>query len=804
MGSKNKASHEIAELQQELDVMKTAFNNYIAYHEQIEANLRESEEKYRMLIENLNEIIYTIDNIGNITYVSPNISSIAGYSPEMVLGKPFLDFVHREDRDRCLEQFKKVFSGIIETSEYRVITKEGIVWMRTTSRPLMKDGIIAGTQGVLTDISDLKESEQKLNTLVSQTPAIIYSYKIVDGEIHVKYVNENVTHVLGYAPEEFIGNTPFWMSRIHPDDKGVMKMGIKNNVKRRDSFYEYRFRDKSGTYRWMHDKQKVWKNGSGEIEVSGASWDITDRKNAENELIREKYFVEQRFMQSSVSTMILDSEGWCEKINPEFSRIFGVEPVDIEGKYNIFNDEITIREGVIPIIEKTFREGKNQEWEIYYDVGEASEKLNIRVRDKRKKWYYNWAFPILDENGLVVKVVIQHHDITDRKKRELDLILAKEKAEESNRLKSAFLANLSHEIRTPMNGILGFAELLNKPDLSKKSRKNYIDIITSSGKRLLETISQLMDISKIEAGVVNTSLSPVKLNDQLHYIYNFFKPEAENKNIGFYIGSRLTDEMTIKTDAEKFNAILVNLVNNAIKYTETGSVKFGYRLCEDEIMFYVSDSGIGVPSGKQKIIFERFRQADESQTRSYDGTGLGLSISKAYVEMLGGRIWLESEPGRGSVFYFTLPCFREIPESSGHARHDEVDNFDFSGVTVLIAEDEKFNQLHLKEIFRPTNARILMTENGSEAIDCLEANPGTNIALIDIKMPVMDGLETTRLIKRKFNGLPVIAQTAYAQQSNREAAILAGFDGFITKPINRIELFKLIRKFLPVRIPSPT
>ena len=246
-----------------------------------------------------------------------------------------------------------------------------------------------------------------------------------------------------------------------------------------------------------------------------------------------------------------------------------------------------------------------------------------------------------------------------------ELIKAKERAEESDRLKSAFLANMSHEIRTPMNGILGFANLLKEPDLTREEMNTYIGIIEKSGDRLLNIINDLINISKIEAGQMEVAVSATNINEQIEFIYTFFKPEVEKKGMKLFCKKTLpADKAIVNTDCEKIYAILTNLVKNAIKYSYTGSIEFGYDVNAiaamehaplPQLQFYVKDTGIGIPSNRQEAIFERFVQADISDKMARQGAGLGLSISKAYVEMLGGKIWVESEEGKGSTFYFTIP-----------------------------------------------------------------------------------------------------------------------------------------------------
>lgn len=272
------------------------------------------------------------------------------------------------------------------------------------------------------------------------------------------------------------------------------------------------------------------------------------------------------------------------------------------------------------------------------------------------KWVLGQAIPEYNEKRQVIGYVGTITDITDIKLYEIELNRLKEKAEESDRLKSAFLANMSHEIRTPMNGILGLAELLKEPKLTGDEQQLYLDLIKESGARMLNIIKDIIDISRIEADQVKVFMSEVNINEQTEYLYNFFKPETDKKGIELLLHNGLSsNEANISTDKEKFNAILTNLVKNAIKYTNQGTIEFGYTLQEDFLQFYVKDTGIGIEKSRQNAIFERFVQADIGDRYALEGAGIGLSIAKAYVEMLGGQIWLESKKNKGSSFYFKIP-----------------------------------------------------------------------------------------------------------------------------------------------------
>ena len=362
------------------------------------------------------------------------------------------------------------------------------------------------------------------------------------------------------------------------------------------------------------------------------------------------------------------------------------------------------------------------------------------------------------------------------------LIASKEKAEESDRVKSAFLANISHEIRTPMNGILGFSELLKESDLSGEEMNQYIDLIQKSGQRMLDLINDLIDISRIDAEETKVQITETPLNELMHHIHAFFKHEAESKGLRLTCTTALSDsESTINTDSGKLNQILTNLVKNALKFTRDGGIDFGYTRKNEILEFYCIDSGMGIPAEMQKKVFDRFQQVDNTLTRGYEGAGLGLSITKAYVDMLGGAIRVESVEGEGSTFLFTLPYNPVL----------------IPALCILIAEDDEMSTLFLKKSLKGGNINILYAENGREAVELVQHHSEINIVLMDIKMPLLNGVDATRQIKQLRPNLPVIAQTAFTSMEERDKARQAGCDRFITKPIKKSELLEMMRELLP-------
>jgi signal transduction histidine kinase len=379
-----------------------------------------------------------------------------------------------------------------------------------------------------------------------------------------------------------------------------------------------------------------------------------------------------------------------------------------------------------------------------------------------------------------------------------ELLKALEKAEESERLKSAFLANMSHEIRTPMNGILGFADLLKEPDLTGEQQQKYLAIIEKSGHRLLNTINELIEISKIDAKQVKVAYSDTNLIEVTDFLYNFFKPEMEKKNLEFILHTpHKSGNLTIKTDKEKLYAILINLLKNAVKYTRTGKVDFGYSMEKGLARFFVKDTGIGIPKDRQKAIFERFVQADIEDKNAMEGSGLGLAISKAYCEMLGGQLMVDSDIGKGSTFWLTIPNNHTIPTIEAVFSENEPQKTEhpLKNLSVLIVEDEEISDMYLTEMLKNHCMEIFHASSGTQAIDLFRNNRDIQLILMDIKMPGMDGLETTRIIRKTDPKVVIIAQTAFALPGDREKSIEAGCNDYLTKPIKRSSLLDLIGKY---------
>lgn len=493
--------------------------------------------------------------------------------------------------------------------------------------------------------------------------------------------------------------------------------------------------------------------------------------------------------QSPVSIMITNTNGKIEYVNPTFIASTGYTTEEIIGQNPRFLMSGHTSKDEYKNLWKTISQGNDWRGEFYN-----------KKKDGTLYWESSSISPIVNEEGVTTHFVAINEDITQRKRVEKDLNNAKFQAEESDRLKLAFLANMSHEIRTPMNGILGFTELLKDPELTDKKQQKYINIIEKCGKRMLNIINDIIRISKVESGQLEVSFSETNINELLESLNNFFILETSQKGIQLFYTSKLSiEESYILTDSEKLYAVLTNIIKNAIKFTNEGSIEFGCEKKGVNLEFFVKDSGIGIPKSQLQLIFERFRQANESVSRSHEGSGLGLAISKAYVELLGGTIWVESTEGNGSTFYFTIPFDMEfIPIEKNNVKKVVLENKAENKILdlkVLIVDDDAISKLLIAKALKPFSKEIIKVISGKEAIKTCRKNPDIDLVMMDINMPEMDGYEATKHIREFNKDLVIIAQTANALQRDREEAIKSGCTDYIAKPINFENLNILIQKY---------
>ncbi|MBN1950499.1 MAG: PAS domain-containing protein [Bacteroidales bacterium] len=637
-------------------------------------------------------------------------------------------------------------------------------------------------------------------------------YRLALPEFRYEYISPQSRELFGYEPEDFYKSPLLIRRLIHPsyfrDFLAHWRGLLKGEA---PEYYEIKIIKKNGEVRWMQQKNLVIRNKKGQaVAIEGIVTDITNRKLTEEALINSEAQKNAILNNLPHLAWLKDCDGKYLSVNESFSQSVGKSVEEIIGKtdYDIYPGEIAQRY-------------RDEDLQII-----LTRKQFFLEEQQHDKWFESFRAPIFDTSGEVIGITGISLEISTRKQNEeevrnygeklaiqnvkLKLIndelkSAKEKAEESDKLKSAFLANMSHEIRTPMNAILGFATLIRNRVLTEMKRKQYIDLINSNCRQLLHIITDIIDISKIEAGQISVYDKNFNLNKVLNELYLSYSNQIEvlNKKIRLQYTPGLSNEdSSLFTDKVRLEQILSNLLSNALKFTETGTIEFGYFVDRRrDIRFFVRDTGIGMSDEEQKVIFDRFRQVSTSYNKLYGGTGLGLSICKGLTERLGGKIWVESEYEKGSSFYFTIPYKPGIQIDY----REEIDydlEYNWKGKTILIAEDEDVNYNLLETVLSPTQARIIRAKTGIEAIERVEDDEQINLVLMDIKMPDMNGFEATRRIKDRKMDLPIIAQTAYAMSTDEENCIRSGCDDYLPKPLRIDTLLKKVDQYL--RIPLKT
>jgi len=764
----------------------------ITENNKIEEELYESEKRYRTLFETANEGILGLDNSLNIIFANKKIADLLNYSVEELIGLNYAYITFPEEISDVIRKEKEAKTCNIESYERRLRKKNGeeIFVIASISNISNKDGKIDGFVKMFTDITDRKKSEVKLKELSHQQEILIsnlpgFVYRCVnDKEWTMKFISHGCISITGYTPDDFINKSPAFNDIIHPDYQEFLYNKWQEVLQRKEIFtQEYPIYNKNGELRWVWEQgQGVFENGKL-LHLEGFITDITDKKQSEQKLIQASENWNKTFRAMRDGIAIIDNNNKIVQCNDSFLNFIGKSSEEVIGK-KCFS---IVHYTKFPILGCPYCKTNKTK------VRETMEmEINGRICEII-------VDPIIDENMNVSGVVHILSDITERRNLENELIRAKEKAEESDSLKSAFLANMSHEIRTPMNGILGFADLLKEPDLDIEKQKEYLSIIEKSGNRMLNIINDIISISKIEAGLMDINILETNINEQIEYIYTFFKPEAEQKKIKFSFNCDMPfDKAVIFSDREKLYAVLTNLVKNALKFTNEGGINIGYKFINDkkEIEFYVKDTGIGIPKDRLEAIFERFVQADIFDKNAYQGAGLGLSISKAYVEMLGGKIWVESEPNKGSTFFFTIPIV------DYDFKFKQMDNLEVAKknivlskkINVLIAEDDDASKYLLTKALEGISEKIVFATNGIEAVELCYENTDLDLILMDLQMPLLNGYEAVKQI-REFNSVvKIIAQTAYALEGDREKALDAGCDEYISKPIKISDLRQKINE----------
>ncbi|PKP03303.1 MAG: hypothetical protein CVU14_02085 [Bacteroidetes bacterium HGW-Bacteroidetes-9] len=620
-------------------------------------------------------------------------------------------------------------------------------------------------------------SEAKFTSLINNISNIAVQGFCTDGTI--KYWNKASEQLYYYSEKEVIGKSIFDL---------IVPQGLVDNMKKEFSQMiesgkippaeELELMRKDGSLVHVYSNKALYKLNGGDIEIYCIDIDLTDRKRAEKAL----------------------NESETNYRNLVENAHIGIYQSTIEGKFLFVNDALarvldySSAEELLGVAVETIYFYPEERTDFLQTISEFNVVSDFETTFVSK---YGHKKDVIISGYLkdekIAGIIL---DITERKLVEKELLKAKEKAEESDKLKSSFLANLSHEVRTPMNGILGFAELLLEKSLDEESKRFYVETISQNSNQLLKIISDIIEISKIQTEQLSVNYREFAINDLLTNLENEYREIAGKKMLDLSFQETCTHEnLVVISDESKIKHILSHLLDNAIKFTKEGGVILNCYNEGNTLEFEVIDSGIGINPDHAELIFEPFRQGDYELNRKYGGNGLGLSIARAYAELLDGKIRLSSNQHGGSTFTFSLPIKFKTTDIEFDVA-DLSDIPDYSKFTFLIAEDEHTNYAYIKKLLMPTGASLLKATTGKQVLEILEHNSNINLIFMDIKMPEIDGLEATRTLKKTRPELPVIATTAYAMTGDKDRCTAAGCDGYVAKPIRKTELFRIIKKVL--------
>jgi two-component system CheB/CheR fusion protein len=777
--------------------------------------IEESENHLRNILElsNLSMAIIAFD--GTIEFINQQAIKTFGYLHEDI---PNMDcwwnlaYPDESYRKQTIEQFTSaVNKAIVEKSEierreYCPTCKDGTV------KTIIIFGVIVNGKifVMFEDISERKnaelelikskdkieESEEKFRSAFQYAA---YGIVLVDIDGRFIRVNDSMCKMLGYNEQEFLEKT--FSEITYSDDINIGLNYTKELIqgKRKYFWLEKRYLHKNGNIIWgLVSASAIFVKDKGVSYLVVQIQDITEQKRINDALITSESRLQfiSRLTSDYIFELDVDESGKTEMtfVSENFNKITGGTINDIKTPERLFKilhpDDANELSRLVKIIISTG----------------SAEELECRsfIKGNEMRWVSISAKAKIDEKTKkVIAVVGTVKDITERKMAEEQIMNALKKAEESDKLKSAFLANMSHELRTPINGIIGFSNLLLKPDNTLEKKEKYVSQINASTSMLLRLIEDIIDIAKIESGSLTIEKSPCKVSDILNELYVHYQLElkARSKEHIQLVYTPFKDlSLTVVTDPFRLRQVLLNLLSNAVKFTSQGKIEYGFTLENNEIIFYVKDTGIGIKQEYLKQIFERFAQLELSLSRKFGGTGLGLTISKNIIELLGGKIWVESEWERGSSFYFKIPA--DIIPATNEIVENLIFNpfeYQWGKFTILVAEDDDLNYMFIEEMLVDTKIKLVRAKNGLEAIDIIKSNPEIVLVLMDIQMPFMDGYQSTKMILSIKPHLPIIAQTAFALASEKEMSFKAGCIDYISKPIDLEELLLKIKKYLPVK-----
>ncbi|MBF0445343.1 MAG: PAS domain S-box protein, partial [Magnetococcales bacterium] len=639
----------------------------------------------------------------------------------------------------------------------------------------------------LRDITRSKERVEQIRVQAAALGSAANSIFITDTKGKILWINAAFTALSGYSHQEAIGKKPdILQSGKHDDD---FYKHLWDEIKAGRVWQgEITNKKKDGTLYIQESVITPVPDSSGQIKHFVAiQQDITEKINVQNE--RNKFWMVVE--QSPISVVITDTEGDIQYVNPQFSKSTGYSEHEVLGK----NPRILKTEETEVSVYK-------QMWQDISDGRTWRGELLNRKKNGETFWESTTIAPIFNEEGQIQNYLAIKEDITQKKRYESNLKQAKERAENANRFKTQFLSSMSHEIRTPMNAILGMSEVLSESSLDAEQQE-YLRIVTSAGNGLLSLINDILDLSKIEAGQLELDPLPFNPREEAEKAVQILKNKAISQGVILQIRVEGVIPKNVVGDCQRLQQILLNLLSNAVKFTERGRIQLVLTQVESGmIRFSVSDTGIGIAQSELDTIFQPFKQAETSTSRRYGGTGLGLSICQNLSQIMGGRIWAESQKGKGSTFHVELP-FQPAQEVSQKVRNDAQHNPELLsasvGLSILLVDDAPENCLVIKAFLKGSTHAITSVDNGAQAVEMFKEG-NFDLVLMDIHMPQMDGYEATKKIRswEKSRGLsptPILALTANAMKEDIQKTQVAGCNLHLTKPIRKNHLLQVIQNF---------
>ncbi len=771
------------------DGMYQSIYRDITERKKSEETLRQSEEKFKSLVESTTDIIWETNKEGFYTYVSPQIEAILGYTPAEVIGNSPYDYI----ADDILTEIKaEIQSPDQSTTPFYLLVnkykhKNGQpVYFETSGMPIYdSEEKLSGYRGMSRDISKRFHAEQelhKLSAVVQQSPNTLI---ITDLDGKIEYINPTGCAVSGYTIEELVGRNASVFSSGKTSEKEYKSLWntIKKGEKWKGILYN---KKKNGECFYESVSILPIKNANGTAtHYLAIKEDISDRLQSETALKESEERYRELFEASPDAIILADIETeMLIDANTAACKMLGRTLDEIK----------TMHQAMIHPPRKS--EYSKAAFRQDSEKGQHAENLqpieNFILRSDGSEIPVEILADAIMLNGRRILQGV-FRNITERKLARAELLRAKESAEASDKLKSAFLQNITHELRTPLNGIIGFSEMITRMDSSEADRLEYNRLIRKSSSRLINTVTNYMDISMIVSGSIATSKQPFNLRSFLNKVIDHTIETCNSQNLNLDVIKKTEDDnFRIDSDEVMLTKIFSHLIDNAIKFTRKGSITIAYKYKNNTHLFSVSDTGTGISEESLPVIFEIFRQADASASREYEGSGLGLSIAKGFVKRLGGDIWVESTNTEGSTFCFT------IPENDSSAKVDiplEKPTKSKQPV-VLVAEDDDSNYKYLEIVLRKADFKVLRSYNGFETIEICRNSPEICILLTDMKMPDMDGFESTRQIRKMLPQLPIIALSGLISSEDENAARLVGCNDYIVKPISKSRLLGAINKLL--------